>query len=510
QLVTAFARVLAGSLPRPHHREDLTPNMNPVAPAVCEFLSESLREGFALGLDRTEGSRAVYGPWQAPPLFPGEQELEGSNASTALLVRMERREHPLRRLLEACSYIFVSALAMAAGPPGDSSAPASPTSPFKGGVVEEEGEDAGGVTAAIRGDNRATAAATTVSGGQQGWEAFNRSMDDRDEEVRKAAAAGAAAGGEKVKERELPAPMLEVLKVALSLLRRLSSRNLTAAGPFASTMQMWPSGHPQEEKGETDPERNDDGGGGGGDGDDNDDDDDGSPPAAGGAAAAAAAAAADTTAERSGTMSPPQAQAPGTPTPMAAATPMAVEPPSTPDAPSRAAGARGGSGTAATAADSTPAAGRTQSSKGCDPATISRAPGGPGGKWLTSPQDGGKAKTNASPPRFSSDLFIRRVHLLVGEVLEPLWRDPRLASLPPEAASRVLATVLELLQSLQAESSHGSVMRHRQRALARNQERAAAAAAVAGRGGRAGGPGGGGGGVAPPGQFVAQRWNFRG
>ncbi|CAN0140454.1 unnamed protein product, partial [Ectocarpus sp. 8 AP-2014] len=57
QLVTAFARVLAGSLPRPHHREDLTPNMNPVAPAVCEFLSESLREGFALGLDRTEDSR---------------------------------------------------------------------------------------------------------------------------------------------------------------------------------------------------------------------------------------------------------------------------------------------------------------------------------------------------------------------------------------------------------------------------------------------------------------------
>ncbi|CAN0005262.1 unnamed protein product [Ectocarpus sp. 8 AP-2014] len=357
--------------------------MNPVAPAVCEFLSESLREGFALGLDRTEGSRGncVYGPWQAPPSFMGEQQLEGNacaNASPALLVRMERREHPLRRLLEACSHIFISALEMAAGPPDGSSAPASPTSPFKGGVVEEEGEDAGGVTAAIRGDNRATAAATSVSGSQQGWEAFNRSMDDRDEEVRKAvaaaAAAGAAAGGKKVKERELPAPMLEVLKVALSLLRRLSNRNLTAAGPFASTMQMWPSGHPQEEKGETDPERNDDGGGGDGDG--NDDDDDGSPPAAGGAAAAAAAAAAaDTTAARSGTMSPPQPQAPGTPTPMAVATPMAVEPPSTPDAPSRAAGARGGSGAAAAAAaDSTPAASRSQSSK------ISRAPGGQGGK----------------------------------------------------------------------------------------------------------------------------------
>ncbi|CAB1120779.1 unnamed protein product [Ectocarpus sp. CCAP 1310/34] len=372
---------------------------------------------------------------------------------------MERREHPLRSLLGACSYIFNSALEMTAGPPDGSSAPASPTSPFKGGVVGEEGQNYGGVTAAICGDNRATAAAG--SGGQQGWEAFNRSMDGRDEEVRKAAA-GAAAGGEKVKERELPAPMLEVLKVALSLLRRLSNRNLTAAGPFASTMQMWPSGHPQrrdweaalamagepppsidaasssssssrsalapasasaasgsagsgaaaasrgwstsaaaaameaemaairrhggsggsgggagrgggtggggggggveEEKGETDPERNG-GGGGGGDGDNNDDDDDGSPPEAGGAAAAAAAAAAaDTTAGRSGTMSPPQPQAPGTPTPMAVATPMAVEPPSTPDAPSRAAGSRGGSGAAATA-DSTLAEGRNQSSK---------------------------------------------------------------------------------------------------------------------------------------------------
>lgn len=41
---------MAGSLPRPHHRDDLAPNMNPVAPAVCEFLSENLREGFALGL----------------------------------------------------------------------------------------------------------------------------------------------------------------------------------------------------------------------------------------------------------------------------------------------------------------------------------------------------------------------------------------------------------------------------------------------------------------------------
>ena len=37
----------------------------------------------------------------------------------------------------------------------------------------------------------------------------------------------------------------------------------------------------------------------------------------------------------------------------------------------------------------------------------------------------------------------------MGEVMESVWRDPRLASLPQEAASRLLAGVLELLQSLQ-------------------------------------------------------------
>lgn len=33
--------------------------------------------------------------------------------------------------------------------------------------------------------------------------------------------------------------------------------------------------------------------------------------------------------------------------------------------------------------------------------------------------------------------------------MEPVWRDPRLAFLPQDAASRLLAAVLELLQSLQ-------------------------------------------------------------
>lgn len=66
-----------------------------------------------------------------------------------------------------------------------------------------------------------------------------------------------------------------------------------------------------------------------------------------------------------------------------------------------------------------------------------------------SPQDGDSGrKKKPKAPRFSSDLFIRRVHLLVGEVLEPVWRDPRLAALPQEAVSRLLAAVLELMQSL--------------------------------------------------------------
>lgn len=139
---------------------------------------------------------------------------------------MERRGPPLRLLLDACSFIFRSALDMAGGP----GSPASPTLPFKGGV---EGIGSGG-----------TAAAVAAGGDQEGWEAFNRSMDDRDEEVLKAAAAAATAS-RKAGERELPATMLEVLKVSLSLLRRLANRNLTAAGPFASAMQMWPAGHPQ-------------------------------------------------------------------------------------------------------------------------------------------------------------------------------------------------------------------------------------------------------------------------
>ena len=152
---------------------------------------------------------------------------------------MERRGPPLRLLLDACSFIFRSALDMAGG----AGSPASPTLAFKGGVEGHVGKGTG--TGGAAGSAEGGAAA---GGDQEGWEAFNRSMDDRDEEVLKAAAAAAAAAaGKKAgeRERELPGTMVEVLKVSLSLLRRLANRNLTAAGPFASAMQMWPPGHPQ-------------------------------------------------------------------------------------------------------------------------------------------------------------------------------------------------------------------------------------------------------------------------
>lgn len=60
QLTTSFARALAGSLPRAQHRDDLAPAMNPLAPLACEFLSESLREGFALGLGKSKDP-TLYG-----------------------------------------------------------------------------------------------------------------------------------------------------------------------------------------------------------------------------------------------------------------------------------------------------------------------------------------------------------------------------------------------------------------------------------------------------------------
>lgn len=124
---------------------------------------------------------------------------------------------------------------MAGGP----AAPGSPTLAFAGGVMETEGAAGGART----------------GGSQEAWEAFNRHMDEQDKAIAEAAAAVAAAdgaaggargdGGGRGAARELPTAMLEVLKVSLSLLRRFSSRNLTVAGAYASSVHMWPSGHVQ-------------------------------------------------------------------------------------------------------------------------------------------------------------------------------------------------------------------------------------------------------------------------
>lgn len=87
---------------------------------------------------------------------------------------------------------------------------------------------------------------------ESGWEVFNRRMDEQDKVVAAAAAAAKAVAanddaGPSVTRGDLPPAMVEVLKVSLSLLRRLASRSLASsiAGPFSTGMSMWPSGHPQ-------------------------------------------------------------------------------------------------------------------------------------------------------------------------------------------------------------------------------------------------------------------------
>lgn len=79
---------------------------------------------------------------------------------------------------------------------------------------------------------------------------------------------------------------------------------------------------------------------------------------------------------------------------------------------------------------------------------------------------------------------------------------PPLDGLPLMTLFRSVALVVVVDQ---AEGSHGSLIRHRQRVLARNQERAAAAATGGGRGGAGAGTGvavGRGQNAAP------HRWNF--
>lgn len=61
----------------------------------------------------------------------------------------------------------------------------------------------------------------------------------------KLAATGSGSDGAPIK-RELPPAMVEVLKVSLSLLRRLCIRNLAnVTSPFSSGMPMWHSAPPQ-------------------------------------------------------------------------------------------------------------------------------------------------------------------------------------------------------------------------------------------------------------------------
>ena len=143
---------------------------------------------------------------------------------------------PLRLILEACSFILTVALEMSA----DSGSSASPTLAFKGGVeIEGRGEQGGGSAGAA-------ASAESLEGVQQAWEAFNRQMDARDRDGSQAGTAAARGGaGTRDRDRELPPPMLEVLKVSLSMLRRLSNRILVVVGPFGQLMQMFPPGHPQ-------------------------------------------------------------------------------------------------------------------------------------------------------------------------------------------------------------------------------------------------------------------------
>lgn len=156
--------------------------------------------------------------------------MDGQNIQ--LLVRMERRKYPLRLLLEACSYVFDAALEMSAG---RRVRPGSPTSAFKGGVKDlGSGDNGVGADANVND-------VESAESNQEAWEVFNRQMDERDREVSEAAEGDVEA----LEKEPLPPPMLEVLKVSLSLLRRLSNRNLLTAGPFASAMQAWSTTHPQ-------------------------------------------------------------------------------------------------------------------------------------------------------------------------------------------------------------------------------------------------------------------------
>lgn len=117
--------------------------------------------------------------------------------------------------------------------------PGSTTSVSKGGVKDLGSGDNG-----VGADGNVIDVESSGTA-QDAWEVFNRQMDERDREVSEATVGSTEGGVEALEKEPLPPPMLEVLKVSLSLLRRLSNRNLLAAGPFASAMQAWPASHPQ-------------------------------------------------------------------------------------------------------------------------------------------------------------------------------------------------------------------------------------------------------------------------
>ena len=181
---------------------------------------------------------------------------------------MERTGAPLRLLLEACSFTFDTALTITGGAGALVSAPPA----LREGADDSEDEmsDVGKAVAGARVvDSAGVGEARDRRGGEGaglgadletglGASLGGAGQESREALEANAAAIAAAAAAEKVttgggggsgtgspRNRELPPSMLEVLKVSLSLMRRLSNRNLATAGPFASTMQMWPPGHPQ-------------------------------------------------------------------------------------------------------------------------------------------------------------------------------------------------------------------------------------------------------------------------
>ncbi|CAM9758016.1 unnamed protein product, partial [Choristocarpus tenellus] len=470
QLITSMARVLLGFFPRPHHREDLVLPLSPHAPAVSDFLVGTMTSALSAGIRE---AKHVGGELDHGLAIKGKRDIEtnSSPCSSTLLKRMEESVTPLNLLLEACIFILNSALEMAGGQRlqnvSDSARTVAMAEVFQNSFDFGVEESKGGTSS-------------------DDWEAFNRRMDARDRALasRIAAVTGTGGGGETdsvtATEEELMVPhtVIEALKVSLTLMRRLSSHSLIMSSPFTSAMQLaarqvcfregmcWAEGNVVE-------------GGREGEGE-----------LLTRVAGAEAAVALGTTEQEM------SEQSSNTLTVGSGRGNMEVA-----DAPTiRAASVDGED-------QSGPTAVRTEEQinavggSGVGGAASSLAP-----SWIRNVYDPGselgdagsgtalgKGKGKASSTQteaFSSDLFVRRIHLRLGYVLEPVWSDPRLSALPQDTTSRLLGTVLELMQSLQMESSFDVLMRQRQRAAARTGERGGGGG---GRGVGGSGPGGAGG-----------------